>query len=139
MRALLFVTVVILLAFPEAYAAEATFTATWDAPTQRNNGEALPADQIKGYQLEATIEQNGAEVRSVTHDVPAGETRFSDTFEVPEYGEVVGTYRVKTIDVYGLSSVWSDPATATKKVVPGSAPGAPANLTIETPGTAAGG
>lgn len=77
---------------------------TWLPPTERVNGDPLPAGEIGGYDLECLTE-GGAPVYAT--GLPAGTTEHT-TAEVFEAGNYF--CRMRTIDTDGRVSDWSQSA-----------------------------
>lgn len=115
----------LLLAFPAAAeTGSASATLSWEHPTERVSGEALPLDALDAYLIEYRDAVRGGDVieKPVT-------TEHVDQFVAP-YGDLVVEYRIRSRDTFGLLSEWSDWVEHTATVKPQAAPAAiPLNVT----------
>ena len=82
------------------YAADIIIEATWSAPTVREDGTALAADEIAGYRLYSEI----------PGDIQPDPVDVKDTTATSTFPEVAGQYcfQLSTIDKQGLESQRSD-------------------------------
>lgn len=80
-------------------------TVSWIAPTERVNGDPLPAGEIAGYDLECVVQATGDVIYAT--GIPAGATTHQTDAVFVE-----GTYlcRMRTLDTGGLVSDWGESA-----------------------------
>jgi hypothetical protein len=96
-------------------------TVTWTHPATRVNGDALPVVEIDHYVIETVVRDKAETVivdRGDTATLPSTTTLESQVLVSPD--PVLLSYRIKTVDIYGLESEWSDPATKEEIVGPDS-------------------
>ncbi len=79
--------------------------ATWQRPTTRESGAALPADQIKQYELEYVNLSTMARKTRIVSGTYQGYTLTG--LMQAKYG-----FRIRVYDVGGLVSKWSNQITA---------------------------
>lgn len=112
---------VLLVTLLPATALARTATITWEPPTQRTDGSALPSSQIAGYVFSCRV--NGEHVDKL--DI-AGAERQAVTTYADLFGDAYGTYQcaMRTVDSTGLESPLSNEV----EVLHFAGPGAPTEL-----------
>lgn len=121
-----------LIAFPVF--ADQSAQLTWQPPTTRTDGSALPAGDITGYRLFVAVDSQ----------IPAAEdahvlllTGTSATYTLtlaPRLEPYVVRFALRAQDKFGLVSGLSNVASKTFRVSPDSEPGVPTSLTITISG-----
>jgi hypothetical protein len=102
-------TLVLLLGFmPALVLAEATVLMSWEAPTERENGETLTMDELASYEAEC-----GGETVLTLDDGAATSAEVALAFGRHDC-------RIRVTDTDGLVSRWSDTVTVVVNASPGS-------------------
>lgn len=125
------IMVIALLAITAPLWASVEKTVSWTPPTERMNGDALPAGEIASYDL--VCQEAGSGTAVYTTNVPGGQSSH-ETGAVFEAGEYL--CRMRTVDTEGrISPDWAESQVFSvgRCDVSDCSPRAPASITVNLP------
>lgn len=80
-------------------------TLSWSAPTAREDGTALTASEIGGYEIALAVDASPPDIIQIA--------AFETSHELNSLTPGVYEFAINAFDTDGLYSQWSDPVTAT--------------------------